>query len=82
MKQELASCLSAVSRYPTGCLAPPGTTETAQQSGHITGAKGILWCTAIDSDGTFKSADKLQIIYPGERAVDPNKDTITDLLHY
>ena len=65
------------SRSNTGCLAPPGTTETAQQSGHISEAKSTPWSTAIDSNGTFKSADKLRAICLGERVVDLSKDTIT-----
>jgi thiosulfate/3-mercaptopyruvate sulfurtransferase len=57
-------------------IAPPGMTETAQRGGHIPGAKSIPWSTAVNQDGTFKSADELRSIYIDQRGVDPNKDTI------
>jgi thiosulfate/3-mercaptopyruvate sulfurtransferase len=57
-------------------IAPPGMSETAQRGGHIPGAKSVPWSTAINSDGTFKSADDLRKIYLEDRGVDPKKDTI------
>jgi thiosulfate/3-mercaptopyruvate sulfurtransferase len=57
-------------------IAPPGMSETAQRGGHIPGAKSIPWSTAVQSDGTFKSADELRSIYVTQKGVDPNKDTI------
>ncbi len=57
-------------------IAPPGMTETAQRGGHIPGAKSIPWSTAVQADGTFKSADELQSIYVQQKGVDPQKDTI------
>ncbi|MGA9063156.1 MAG: rhodanese-like domain-containing protein [Terracidiphilus sp.] len=51
-------------------------TETAQRGGHIPGAKSVPWSTAINSDGTFKSADELRKIYLDEKGVDPGKETI------
>jgi thiosulfate/3-mercaptopyruvate sulfurtransferase len=57
-------------------IAPPGMTETAQRGGHIPGAKSIPWSTAVQPDGTFKSADDLRSIYLNQKGVDPNKDTI------
>ncbi len=57
-------------------IAPPGMTETAQRGGHIPGAKGIPWSTAVGANGTFKSADELRAIYLDKNAVDPNKETI------
>jgi thiosulfate/3-mercaptopyruvate sulfurtransferase len=57
-------------------IAPPGMTETAQRGGHIPGAKSIPWSTAINSDGTFKSAEELRKIYLGNGGVDPGKETI------
>ena len=57
-------------------IAPPGMTETAQRGGHIPGAKSIPWSTAVQADGTFKSADELQTIYLQQKGVDPKKDTI------
>ncbi len=58
-------------------IAPPGMTETAQRGGHIPGAKSIPWSTAINSDGTFKSAEELQKIYLGGDGIDPGKETIS-----
>ncbi|HWQ91419.1 MAG TPA: sulfurtransferase [Clostridia bacterium] len=57
-------------------IAPPGMNETAQRGGHIPGAQNVPWSTAVNSDGTFKSADQLREIYVAQRGVDPNKDTI------
>jgi len=57
-------------------IAPPGMTETAQRGGHIPGAKSIPWSTAVNSDGTFKSADELRAIYLNGKGVDPGKETI------
>jgi thiosulfate/3-mercaptopyruvate sulfurtransferase len=57
-------------------IAPPGMTETAQRGGHIPGAKGIPWSTAVNADGTFKSADELRAIYVQQNGVDPKKDSI------
>lgn len=57
-------------------IAPPGMTETAQRGGHIPGAKSIPWSSAINQDGTFKSADELRKIYLSNGAVDPDKNTI------
>ena len=57
-------------------IAPPGMTETAQRGGHIPGAKGIPWSTAVGPDGTFKPADELRAIYVEQKGVDPKKETI------
>lgn len=57
-------------------IAPPGMTETAQRGGHIPGAKSIPWSSAINQDGTFKSADELRKIYLSNGAVNPDKNTI------
>src|ERR1041385_8662908 len=57
-------------------IAPPGMSETAQRGGHIPGAKSVPWSTAVNQDGTFKSADELQNIYVQQKGVDPKKDTI------
>jgi thiosulfate/3-mercaptopyruvate sulfurtransferase len=62
--------------YTGKVIAPPGMTETAQRGGHIPGAKSIPWSTAINQDGTFKSADDLRKIYFSNGGVDPGKDTI------
>jgi thiosulfate/3-mercaptopyruvate sulfurtransferase len=57
-------------------IAPPGMTETAQRGGHIPGAKGVPWNTAVNPDGTFKSADALRAIYLSQAGVDPARETI------
>ena len=57
-------------------IAPPGMTETAQRGGHIPGAKSIPWSTAVQQDGSFKSAEELRSIYLEQKGVDPEKDTI------
>lgn len=57
-------------------IAPPGMTETAQRGGHIPGATSIPWSTAVNQNGTFKSAEELRAIYLEQKGVDPNKDTI------
>jgi thiosulfate/3-mercaptopyruvate sulfurtransferase len=57
-------------------IAPPGMTETAQRGGHIPGAKSIPWSTAVNADGSFKSADELRQIYLQEKGVDASKPAI------
>ena len=57
-------------------IAPPGMSETAQRGGHIPGAKSVPWSTAVQQDGTFKSADELQGIYLQQKGVDPKKSTV------
>jgi thiosulfate/3-mercaptopyruvate sulfurtransferase len=57
-------------------IAPPGMNETAQRGGHIPGAKNIPWSTAVNSDGTFKSAAELRTIYLDKAGVDPARKTI------
>jgi len=57
-------------------IAPPGMTETAQRGGHIPRARSVPWATAVNPDGTFKSADDLKEIYLKKAEVDPRRDTI------
>jgi thiosulfate/3-mercaptopyruvate sulfurtransferase len=57
-------------------LAPPGLSETAQRAGHIPGAKSVPWSTAVNPDGTFKSADDLRKIYVDGAHVDGARPTI------
>jgi thiosulfate/3-mercaptopyruvate sulfurtransferase len=57
-------------------IAPPGMNETAQRGGHVPGAKNVPWNTAVNPDGTFKSADELRKIYLEEKGIDPARDTI------
>jgi thiosulfate/3-mercaptopyruvate sulfurtransferase len=57
-------------------LAPPNLPqEGAQRGGHIPGAANIPWGTAVNQDGTFKSADELKQIYGG-KGIDGGKPTI------
>src|SRR5699024_509215 len=42
--------------------------EGAQRAGHIKGAHNVPWGTAVNEDGTIKSADELRKIY-GEHGV-------------
>jgi thiosulfate/3-mercaptopyruvate sulfurtransferase len=62
--------------YTGKVIAPPGMSETAQRGGHIPGAKSVPWNTAVNADGTFKSADELKRIYLEQAGVDPAKETI------
>jgi thiosulfate/3-mercaptopyruvate sulfurtransferase len=57
-------------------IAPPGMSETAQRGGHIPGARSIPWSTAVNPNGTFKSAGELRQIYCEQKGVDPQKPTI------
>jgi len=57
-------------------IAPPGMTETAQRGGHVPGAKSIPWNTAVNPDGTFKTADELREIYLKQKGVDLKRHTI------
>ena len=57
-------------------LSPPNLPqEGSQRGGHIPGAANIPWATAVNEDGTFKSADELSSIYAG-KGIDGNKETI------
>jgi thiosulfate/3-mercaptopyruvate sulfurtransferase len=57
-------------------IAPPGMSETAQRAGHVPTAKSVPWSTAVQSDGSFKSADDLHEIYVGKAGLDPKKPVI------
>ena len=62
--------------YSGVLLAPPALPqEGAQRGGHIPGAANVPWATAVNEDGTFKSADDLAQIYGG-KGVDGSKETI------
>jgi thiosulfate/3-mercaptopyruvate sulfurtransferase len=53
--------------YAGDLIAPPGyEQEGAQRGGHIPTAASIPWATAVNDDGTFKSADELREIYGGK----------------
>ena len=49
--------------------------EGAQRAGHVPGAANIPWATAVNDDGTFKSADELREIY-GAKGITADKDVI------
>ncbi|HUD82822.1 MAG TPA: sulfurtransferase [Candidatus Saccharimonadales bacterium] len=66
----------SVDEFTGKIIAPPNLPETAQRAGHIPGAKSIPWSTAVNQDGTFKSADELNKIYLREKGVDPKKAAI------
>ncbi len=57
-------------------IAPPGMSETAQRAGHIPGAANVPWSTAVNPDGTFKSAAELRDIYVEDKGVDPGRPTV------
>ncbi len=66
----------SVDEFTGKIIAPPNLPETAQRAGHIPNAKSIPWSTAVNADGTFKSADELNQIYVQEKGVDPQKPSI------
>ena len=57
-------------------IAPPGMTETAQRAGHVPGARSIPWASAVNTDGTFKSAEELRELYINQKGIDPARDTV------
>jgi len=65
----------SVPEYVGDVIAPPGMTETAQRAGHIPSAKSVPWATAVNEDGTFKSAEELGKIYGG-KGVSADKEVV------
>jgi len=62
--------------YSGELLAPANLPqEGAQRGGHIPGAANIPWSSAVQADGTFKSADELSAIY-GSKGVTSDKEVI------
>lgn len=62
--------------YSGELLAPENLPqEGAQRGGHIPGASNIPWSTAVNEDGTFKSAEQLREIY-GAKGITPDKEII------
>jgi thiosulfate/3-mercaptopyruvate sulfurtransferase len=60
--------------YAGDLIAPPGyEQEGAQRGGHIPSAASIPWASAVQDDGTFKSADELKELYGG-KGVTPDKE--------
>jgi thiosulfate/3-mercaptopyruvate sulfurtransferase len=66
----------SVDEFTGKIIAPPNLPETAQRAGHIPNAKNIPWSSAVNPDGTFKSADDLNALYVQEKGVDPAKASI------
>jgi thiosulfate/3-mercaptopyruvate sulfurtransferase len=57
--------------YSGELISPPGyEQEGAQRGGHIPTAKSIPWASAVNDDGTFKSADELRKVYGGKGVTD------------
>ena len=62
--------------YSGELLAPENLPqEGAQRGGHIPSAVNIPWATAVNEDGTFKSAEELREIYGG-RGITPDKEIV------
>jgi thiosulfate/3-mercaptopyruvate sulfurtransferase len=62
--------------YSGELLAPANLPqEGAQRGGHIPGAANIPWASAVQQDGTFKSADDLRTLYGG-KGVNGEKEVI------
>jgi len=62
--------------YSGQLLAPENLPqEGAQRGGHIPGAKSIPWASAVNEDGTFKTAEELTALYGG-KGVTPDKEVI------
>jgi thiosulfate/3-mercaptopyruvate sulfurtransferase len=51
--------------------------EGALRAGHIPGAKSVPWAKAVCTDGTFKVADELSIIYNNEAGIHQDEKIIT-----
>ena len=49
--------------------------EGAQRAGHVPGAANIPWASAVNEDGTFKTADDLRDLY-GAKGITADKDVI------
>jgi thiosulfate/3-mercaptopyruvate sulfurtransferase len=49
--------------------------EGAQRAGHVPGAANIPWATAVNDDGTFKTADELRELY-GSKGITADQDVI------
>jgi thiosulfate/3-mercaptopyruvate sulfurtransferase len=46
--------------------------EGAQRAGHIPGAASVPWATAVNEDGTFKSAEELRELYTEKGVLNGN----------
>jgi thiosulfate/3-mercaptopyruvate sulfurtransferase len=50
--------------------------EGALRGGHIPGARGVPWATAVNDDGTYKSRAELAQIYFREQGLKPDDDVV------
>lgn len=50
--------------------------EGTLRGGHIPTARSIPWARAANTDGSFKSADELRVIYEKENGLSPNDSVI------
>jgi len=50
--------------------------EGVLRGGHIPGAKSVPWKTAVNADGTFKTADELRTIYTEGCALKPDEEIV------
>lgn len=50
--------------------------EGALRGGHIPGAESIPWVRAVNSDGTFKSAQELRSLYQETYGLNPDDDIV------
>ncbi len=50
--------------------------EGTLRGGHIPTARSIPWARAANTDGSFKSADELRVIYENENGLSPNDNVI------
>ncbi len=66
----------APAEYSGELLAPENLPqEGSQRGGHIPGAANVPWGQAVAEDGSFKSADELQVLYGG-KGIGGGKETI------
>jgi len=78
LKQENIALVDVRSpgEYSGQLLAPENLPqEGAQRGGHIPGAQNIPWASAVNEDGTFKTAEELKALYGG-KGVTPDKEVI------
>ena len=55
---------------------PDYPNEGALRGGHIPGARNVPWSRAVNSDGTFKTAQELGAIYLEEQGLAPDDDVV------
>jgi thiosulfate/3-mercaptopyruvate sulfurtransferase len=55
---------------------PDFPNEGALRGGHIPGARNVPWARAVNSNGTFKTAEELRAIYEAEAGLSPDENVI------